>query len=396
MKEKSKKISFAVKFISSLIAMCLLLGSLTYAEKNADNVSDETYPDLGLTCKSAVLMEAVSGKVLYARNADEALPPASVTKIMTLLLVMEAIDSGKLSYTDTVTASANAASMGGSQIFLKEGESMTVEDLLKSVVIASANDAAVALAEHIAGSEGAFVAKMNDRAKELGLLSTHFENTNGLDDTVTNHVTSAYDIAVMSRELIKHRRILEYSSIWMDTIRNGSFGLTNTNRLVRFYKGATGLKTGSTSKAKFCVSATACRDGMDLICVIMGADSRDIRNDEAKRLLDWGYANYELFRYEAEDLGDLKVVGGVSSSARAEIGEFTCVVKKGERVKIRKTIQLSEELAAPLHSGDKIGGIEFSIDGSRLGRVDIICKTDVEKISFLQLWIRMLRGFFLK
>ena len=396
LKKRSKKIPFAVKFFSAFISLCLMMSGAVYAEKNTPNVSNETQTDLGLTCKSAVLMEASSGKVLYAKNADEALPPASVTKVMTLLLVMEAIDGGKLAYTDTVIASANAASMGGSQIFLKEGESMTVEDLLKSVVIASANDAAVALAEHIAGSEGAFVARMNERARELGLRSTHFENTNGLDDTVTNHVTSAYDIAVMSRELISHRKILEYSSIWMDTIRNGSFGLTNTNRLVRFYKGATGLKTGSTSKAKFCISATACRDGMDLICVIMAADSRDIRNDEAKRLLDWGYANYELFRYEGEKFDNLKVVGGVSSSAEAESGGFSCVVKKGEKGKINKTVHLSNELAAPLSRGDVIGKIEFSVEGGGLGEVDIVCKTDVEKISFLQLWLRMLRGFFLK
>ena len=202
-------------------------------------------------CKSALLMEASTGTVLFEQNADEALPPASVTKIMTLLLVMEAIENGQLRYEELVTASAHACSMGGSQIYLKEGEQMTVEDMLKSVVIASANDAAVALAEHVAGSEEAFVGRMNERAAELGMTNTHFENTNGLDDTVQNHVTSARDIAIMSRELIRHEKITEYSSIWMDTVRNGEFGLTNTNRLVRFYRGATGLKTGSTAKAGF-------------------------------------------------------------------------------------------------------------------------------------------------
>ena len=241
-------------------------------------------------CKSAILMEATTGTVLYEYNADEALPPASVTKIMTLLLIMEEIEKGNLKYSDTVIASAYAASMGGSQIYLKEGEQMSVEDMIKSIVISSANDAAVALAEHISGSEEIFVLKMNEKARELGMNNTCFENTNGLDDTVLNHVTSARDIAIMSRELIKYEDILKYSSTWMDSIRGGSFGLTNTNRLVRFYKGATGLKTGSTAKAKFCVSATAKRDNMHLICVIMGAPSSDVRNSIATQLLNWGFA----------------------------------------------------------------------------------------------------------
>ena len=339
-------------FVILLITFAMALASL---HVSADPVSDETeYPDLGLTCKSAVLMEASTGKVLYAKNPDEALPPASVTKVMTLLLIMEDIDSGRLKYTDTVTASSNAASMGGSQIYLKEGETMTVEDLLKSVVIASANDAAVALAEHVAGSEEAFVKRMNDRAAELNMTATHFENTNGLDDTVSNHVTSAGDIAIMSRELIKHKKILEFSSIWMDTIRNGTFGLTNTNRLVRFYKGATGLKTGSTSKAKFCISATARRDGMDLICVIMAADTRDIRNEEAKKLLDWGYANYELYSCPAEELERLAVAGGVSDKVNVYHEGFFCVVRKGEAAKVSKKAKLPEAVQAPIEKGEKV------------------------------------------
>jgi len=396
MNVKRKKLSSLWRSIAVVLALCLLMGLSVYADENSGNAPEEGYPDLGLTCKSAVLMEASSGKVLYAKNMNEALPPASVTKVMTLLLVMEAIDSGKLAYTDTVTASANAASMGGSQIFLKEGESMTVEDLLKSVVIASANDAAVALAEHIMGSESAFVARMNERAAELGMNATHFENTNGLDDSVQNHVTSAYDIALMSRELIKHRKILEYSSIWMDTIRNGSFGLTNTNRLVRFYNGATGLKTGSTSKAKFCISATACRDGMDLICVIMAADSRDVRNEEAKRLLDWGYANYELYRCEASDLPPVKVVGGVSSETSAGYGEFSCVVKKGEASKVKASVILPKELAAPVNKGEVIGRVEFTSEGGQVGSVDVVCGESVAKITFWELLGRIMSGFFIK
>ena len=246
--------------------------------------------ELSLNCVSAILMESETGRVLYEQNADQPLLPASITKIMTLLLVMKAIEDGKLRLDDMLTCSDRAASMGGSQIYLEEGEQMTVEELIKCVVISSANDAALMLAEAVAGSEEVFVDMMNRCARELGMKNTNFENTNGLDDTVTNHVTSARDVAIMSRELIKYDKILEYSKIWMDTTRNGTFGLTNTNRLVRFYKGATGLKTGSTSKAKFCVSATAMRDGMHLICVIMAADTRDIRNAAATTLLDWGFA----------------------------------------------------------------------------------------------------------
>lgn len=250
---------------------------------------------LELPCKSAILMEATTGTVLYRQNAAEAMPPASVTKIMTLLLLMEALDAEVIRIDDTVTVSANAASMGGSQVYLKEGEQMKLEDLLKSVVIASANDAAVALAEHLYGSVATFVGYMNDRARQLGMEHTHFENVTGLDDTAVDHLTTAEDIAVMSRELIRHRAILQYSSVWMDSIRDGAFGLTNTNRLVRFYPGCTGLKTGSTAKAGFCVSVTAEREGLSLICVIMGAESRDIRNAAAVSLLDWGFAGYGLF-----------------------------------------------------------------------------------------------------
>ena len=387
------KIYRFLRFVSVLVLVAILICTSVGASPDQ---SDAEYPDLGLTCKSAVLMEASTGKILYDKNMDEALPPASVTKVMTLLLIMEDIDSGKLKYTDTVVASANAASMGGSQIFLKEGESMSVEDMLKSVVIASANDAAVALAEHVAGSEEAFVARMNERAAELGMTSTRFENTNGLDDTTESHLTSAHDIAIMSRELIKHKKILEYSSTWMDTIRNGEFGLTNTNRLVRFYKGATGLKTGSTSKAGFCISATAHRDGMDLICVIMAADTRDIRNEEAKKLLDWGFANYEVFRADAESLGQVKVLGGTGDEVGIEQVEFSCVVKKGDAAKIQKRTELAESLKAPVKKGDTVGKTVFHIGDEIVGQSDIISAADVGKISFWQLFFRTVKRFFLK
>lgn len=351
---------------------------------------------LALDCKSAILIEANTGRVLYEQNADEALPPASVTKVMTLLLVMEAIDDGKISLEDTVTASAHAASMGGSQIFLKEGEQMSVEDMLKSVVIASANDAACALAEFVSGSEDAFVKAMNDRAAELGMKNTVFENTNGLDDTAENHLTSARDIAIMSAELIKHKKILEYSSIWMDTVRNGLFGLTNTNRLVRYYRGCTGLKTGSTSKAGFCISATAERDGMSLICVIMGSPTRDVRNGEATKLLDWGFANYSLFTHTPEKLDDIKVIGGVSDKAALKYEGFSYVAEKSTALKTEYKIELPEYVSAPLKKGDKVGEIVFYCGKREVGRQDIVADGDVKRIGYFDIWWRMLGRFLLK
>ena len=351
---------------------------------------------LNLNCKSAILMEANTGVVLYEQNPDEALPPASVTKVMTLLLVMEAIDLGKIKLDDMVSTSERAASMGGSQIYLKVGEEMSVEDMLKSVVIASANDAACALAEFVSGSEEAFVKEMNRRAAELGMKNTTFENTNGLDDTATNHVTSARDIALMSSELIKHKKILEYSSIWMDTVRNGLFGLTNTNRLVRFYRGCTGLKTGSTSKAGFCISATAERDGMHLVCVIMGAETRDIRNAEAQKLLDFGFANYGVFRHEPEKLTPLRVIGGAEDNVKVEYGAFSVVTEKASVGKIQHQIRLPDCVSAPVKKGDKVGEVLFTLDGKEIGKAEIVAASDVKRIGFFELWLRMLGKFLLK
>ena len=347
-----------------------------------------------LDCKSAILMEAETGKILYEQNAQEALPPASVTKVMTLLLVMEAIEHGQLKYEDMITASAHACSMGGSQIFLKEGEQMTAEDMIKSVVIASANDAAVALAEHIAGSEDAFVAQMNQRAKELGMNDTSFENTNGLDDTATNHVTSAKDIALMSQALIRYPKITEYSSIWMDTIRNGEFGLTNTNRLIRFYKGATGLKTGSTAKAGFCISATAKRDGMSLICVIMGAPTRDSRNASAKTLLDWGFANYGIYQKTGETLEHIPVKGGESSICSASYADFEAVVPKASIGNITCTVDCPESLSAPVKKGSVIGTVTYSLNGTTIGTNDILAEEKIDAISLWGVIVRIFQGFF--
>lgn len=347
---------------------------------------------LSFDCKSAILMDARTGEILFEQNADEALPPASVTKVMTLLLVMEAIEDGRLSLDDVVTASAHASSMGGSQIFLKEGEQMTVEDLLKSVVIASANDAALALAEHLSGSEETFVAQMNERAAELGMTNTHFENTNGLDDTVERHVTSARDIALMSRALISHEKITEYASIWQDTIRDGAFGLTNTNRLVRFYRGATGLKTGSTAKAGFCISATAERDGMSLICVIMGAPSRDIRNAAASSLLDWGFANFALYTHEPSELSPLRVRGGERESCMLRAESFSAVVPRSEVNRVSFCVELPEALNAPVKEGDEVGRIVYTLGERELGSVPIRAGESVNRVGFWGIFARILRA----
>ena len=366
---------------------CLDVGAAAWEEK---------VPALApLDCKSAVLMEAATGRILYEQNADAALPPASVTKVMTLLLTMEAIEKGTITLDQMLTASEHAASMGGTQVFLEVGEQMSVEDLLKSVIISSANDAAVVLAEAIAGSEESFVAMMNSRAAELGMNNSHFENTNGLDDTVTNHVISARDIAIMSRELISHEKILQYSGIWMDTVRNGAFGLTNTNRLVRFYRGATGLKTGSTSKAKFCISATAKRDGMHLIAVIMGAETRDVRNAEAAKLLDWGFANYSLYTYEACEQGEIKLLGSKISSIACKSDGIAILVPKGKASKVTVEAELPESISAPIAEGETIGKLIFKLDGETVGELNVTSSETATRITFGELFFIMLQRFIL-
>ena len=368
--------------------MCLILPfSTVQAEETKEKAT------LNLDCQSAILMEASTGAILYEQNADAALPPASVTKIMTLLLVMEAIDNNTLSLTDTLQASEYAASMGGSQVFIEPGESMTVEDLLKAVVISSANDAAVVLAESVAGSVEAFVDKMNARAKELKMMNTVFENPTGLDDNTTRHVTSAHDIAIMSRELLKHKNILNYTNIWMDTIRDGAFGLTNTNRLIRFYNGATGLKTGSTSKAKFCISATAERDGMHLIAVIMAAPTRDIRNECAKKLLDYGFANYSIAKFEEGNAGNIRVVGGTKEQVTTYYPSISLLTGKGLSKQIEKKINLPEKITAPISAGTKIGEINYTLNGTEIGKVDIIAGESIERISYMGILGRILKKY---
>ncbi len=355
-----------------------------------------TSSDLELGVKSAVLMEKRTGKILYEDNADEALAPASVTKTMTLLLIAEALSAGRISVNDKVYVSAYAASMGGSQVFLKEGEEMTLEDLIKCTVIASANDAAVALAEYVGGSESAFVNAMNERAKELGLTATFFENVTGLDDDVTMHQMSARDIAVISKELLKHEIITKYSSVWQDSIRDGEFTLTNTNRLVRYYEGCTGLKTGSTDKAGFCVSASAKKGNTELIAVIMGAESANRRNEAARTLLDYGFSNFALYEKPSHSAGEIKTAGSPSEKANITSDSFFAVINKADLGKVSIVYELPEILHAPLKKGNIIGRTVYKAGDEIIGSTNIYLEDDVPKIGFFEIFIRIFNSSFMK
>ena len=381
-----------LSFILALTFVIPLFGLPVFAE-NGTYIKAEN-DDLGfdIDAKSVVLMEAKTGEVIYSKNENEALAPASVTKIMTLLLVCEAISEGRISLADSVTISAYASSMGGSQVFLSEGETLSVEELIKCAVIASANDAAVALAELVAGSEEGFVRRMNERAQELGLKSTNFENTTGLDDDTANHVTSAMDIAIMSQKLLEYDVITKYSSKWQDSIRNGEFVLTNTNRLVRFYDGCTGLKTGSTDKAGFCISASAERDGMHLVCVIMGAQSRDIRNEEAKKLLDWGFSNFAVYEDRGIEIPSVTITGGTASECRVYYAPWSGAVEKGTEGKISVSYALKNGVEAPIHSGDEVGRVIYTLDGKTLHEEPIYANGDVEKIALWDVFKEILRA----
>ncbi|MBE6665994.1 MAG: D-alanyl-D-alanine carboxypeptidase [Ruminococcaceae bacterium] len=382
-----KRILIFILAISLCIASCL-----TAKAEAAVKTATPVYPGEP-NALSCILMDAKTGAVLYEHNADAALPPASVTKVMTMLLVFEAIDSGILNVTDVIRVSETAAEMGGSQIYLAPGEEMTVNDLLKGLIVSSANDAAVALAEAICGSEEAFVSRMNERAAELGMKNTHFENTNGLDDTTENHLTSARDIAIMSRELIRHEKVFDYTTIWMDTIRNGTFGLSNTNRLIRFYKGATGLKTGSTSKAKFCISATAERDGLSLIAVVMGSPTRDTRNALAASLLDFGFANYGCYRSPAQNMSEIRITGGVGNTLTSVKEEFSATLEKTKISNVEMRVDIPEKLEAPIAKGEKIGTVTYLVDGKEIGTADILAEHGVEKITFFTLFPKLFAWF---
>lgn len=359
-----------MKRLLSLFLCGLLFFSITvYAEE----------PSLDLSAKSAILMEASTGTILFEKASHEALPPASVTKIMTMLLVMEALDNAQYTLDDKVSVSEFAASMGGSQVFLEPNEQMSVHDMLKAVAVASGNDAAAALAEFTAGSHDAFVAKMNERAKQLGMNDTHFVNCNGLD--ADGHVTSAHDIAVMSRELMRHPKIFEYTTIWMDSLRDGAFGLVNTNKLVRFYQGATGLKTGSTSVAGFCISATAKRDGMDLIAVVMGSPTSKERFADASKMLDYGFANYGICNtlVKEDELSPITLRKGVKDRVVIGLADgFSLLMKKAEIANIEKKITLPDELNAPIAKNHKVGTVEFFSNGNSVGKCDIVAKEDIK------------------
>ena len=348
-----------------------------------------------ITAPSALLMEAETGKVLFEENAHERLRPASVTKIMTLLLVMEALESGKISWDDTVTASASAVAKGGSQVYLREGEQMTMEEMVKSVVVASANDCATALAEHVCGSESAFVEEMNRRAQELGMNDTHFVNCTGLDDApeAAEHLTSAADIAVMSRELLKHGKIRDYTTIWMDTVRNGEFGLTNTNKLVRFYEGTTGLKTGFTSSAGYCLSASARRDGMELIAVVMHCPTSSDRFESAKAMLNYGFASYALLYPEPpEPLAPVPVNLGQEDSVLPVLsGDWAVLVEKAQKAAAVCEVELAEELDAPVEAGRQIGTLTVRAGDEILAELPLTAEREVPRLDWWQITVRLLR-----
>lgn len=401
------------RFILSLIlVICLASGMTAFAddsdaltgtydseisimtiESPADNSEDasaeeeetlKVTPQFNVNAKAAILIEADTGTVLFSYNEHEPLPIASITKIMTMLLVMEAVDSGKLDFKQKTTVSANAARMGGSQVYLKEGEVFTVEELLKAVAVHSANDASVALAETVAGSEEAFVAMMNQKAQELKMKNTMFLDCTGLTDE--GHYSTAYDVAVMSRELlIKHPKIVHFTTIWHDTFRDGKFDLDNTNKLVKRYRGTTGLKTGFTNKAGFCLSASAERDGTKFISVILGSDSNDHRFSETARLLDFAFSNWESARIEkkAMDAGTIKVKKGAVTEIPVIFSDNAMVVvRKGSKGKIAERIEMPEIINAPVKTGQAVGVLNIELEGEILASIDIVAAKDSQKCTF--------------
>ncbi len=351
--------------------------------------------ELAPNAPSAILMEAATGQILYEKNAHEALAPASVTKVMTLLLVMEALEDGRIGWDDTVIVSEAAANKGGSQVFLEPNEQMPLRDMLKAVVVSSANDCACALAEHIAGSESAFVQRMNERAQELGMTNTHFVNCTGLDDDAdaAEHLTSAHDIAVMSRELLKHDAIREYTTIWMDTIRDGKFGLSNTNKLVRFYDGTTGLKTGYTSAAGYCLAASAARGGMELIAVVMHCDTSTNRFEAAKSMLNHGFSNYALVTpAPAEPIGEVAVKLGTAQSITPVLQEQTpLLLDKSQAASVRCEVQLEPEVQAPVEQGAPLGKLIVYAKDAPICEIPLICPETIEALSWWDITLQMLK-----
>ncbi len=375
------------KIISVLICVLMILSITVVASAQEDTVAGN------ISAKSAILMEMSTGKVLMEVNPDEKLSPASITKVMTILLTVEALEDGKIALEDNVTASRNASSKGGSQIWLKEGEVMTVHELLKATVVASANDACTALGEYIAGDETTFVSMMNVRAKELGMTNTCFENCSGLDDTVTNHYSTARDVAIMSCELMKHEIIKEYTTIWMDSLRNGETQLVNTNRLIRYYDGATGLKTGTTSKAGYCVSATAERDGMKLVAVVLASDNSTQRFEDAKKMLNWGFANYTIYKPQVDKnlITDVSVLYGETELIKPIVNSpKPILIEKGKADKITQRVDMCIDVEAPVEKGQTLGKVYFEIDGEKVGECSVLNENKIERRSvffiFSLLW----------
>jgi len=375
------------RLTAALLCAALLSGSAAAAEQPADAPQVEA--------KAAILMEQETGEVLCQQNAHDKLEPASVTKIMTLLLGMEAIDGGQISTGDTVTVSAHAASMGGSQVYLKEGEQMTVDDLLKAVAVVSGNDAAVALAEHIAGSEEAFVSRMNQRAAELGMEDTTFLNCTGLP--AAGHLTSAYDIALMSRALLSHPDIRQYTTIWMDSIRGGQFQLSNTNRLVRFYPGCTGLKTGSTDSAGYCLSASAERDCLSLIAVVLGSETSAKRFTAAETLLNYGFANYTLIDALAgQALPPVEVLLGAERWVQPVLqGSGKVVVRRSQLDSVTTELRLAENVEAPVEQDQVLGEVTVLVNGQPLASLPLTAQTAVERLTIPGVFRRLLDHLFM-
>ena len=372
------------RFTVLLLALCMVAAALPITAHA---------PPTQVSAKSAVLMDTATGTVLFEQNAHEKLAPASVTKVMTMLLIMEAIDQGRIGWDDTVTASEAAAAKGGSQVYLKVGETMTVTDMVKSIAVSSANDCACAMAEYIAGSEEAFVQSMNQRAQELGMNDSHFVNCTGLDDEVNaaEHLTSAYDIAIMSRQLLLHHPdIKKFTTIWMDTIRGGTFGLSNTNKLVRFYPGATGLKTGFTAKAGYCLSASAMRDGMELIAVVMGSATSKDRFAACKQLLDQGFANYALITPETPQ-AQVNVKLGITDAVQAQPAtDPRLLIDKSQKNAVTTTLTMDSPVTAPVSKGQRLGTMTIRCGEQILAQIPMVAQQAVPKLTWGQLFMKVL------
>lgn len=400
------------KIVCFVLSFCFFCGFLFPAFATGDGVGDvylneaaegeilltvNVNADIAVAAKAYALMDLNTGTLLAARNENDPLYPASVTKIMTLLLVCEAINDGKLSFDEVLSCSQTAAAKGGSQIWLEPGEEMTVRDLLKAAFVYSANDACCLLGEAVAGSEEAFVNLMNARAEALGMSNTHFDNCTGLDDETTTHLTTAYDIALMSRALMKIDYVTDYTTIWMDDLRDGKTQLVNTNRLVRFYSGATGLKTGTTSKAGCCISATAERNGLALVAVVLGSGNSNDRFNGARALLDYGFANYEIYKPQinAEEISDVLVRHGEEERVKLAIPETQdLLLDKGASSALTQVTQIETEADAPVEAGQKLGTVSFFVKGQKISEYDLVAEKSVKKLGLFSAIRRIFTSLF--